>query len=552
MTITQFFAVVMAFFTGVWSNLYGFMVKPFSYYAFSVDYAEAGEVLPNVKSHINRFGGRFSESPQINTENNPYGFTDYIQLMECTGGSAERDLFIDPNNYDVLDDYNFTPLLRSCRGILKTGAKPMLKLGNVPCKFSARQIAAAGEDGGAYDINIYPPDDYEAYAGYIRAVAGALVEEFGLEEVRAWRFGCMTEYENDTWFRTPDGDAQATLEAYCKLYDYTVQALIDVIGPDVFVGAHSMSCSEGLFDERDFIRHCAEGTNYATGGRGTKLNYVAVSYYEKNPGSGEKHELDETVNALREAAEKYGLTDLIYGVDEGRVLRGNTSGTESDDLYSRTAGFTWQAAFDAALIKQMFDNRINYFSNWEYCTLYENHGLPTVVYHTSYMASRFAGARLVPTKTCLKGAILKADVNLSAAWDEESSTMRVMAYNYKNDLDYKIPAKVRIKAALPVESGKATVTAWVIDDDCNYFDEWLAEYKDLGFTDEDFLWSPDDGCPLWKNEAARLKFVELQEHFKPYSELKSETFTVDIEDGCVTINTALAGNTVAFYDISVG
>ena len=549
MTFQQIVALLTAFITGFFGNLYALLVRPFSYYSFTVDYAEAGAVLPNVRSHINRFGGRFSEDPQINTENDPYAFTEYIQLMECTGGSAGRDLFVDPDDYGVLDDYDFEPLLRSCRGILKTGAKPLLKLGNVPCKLSAKQIAASGADTGDFSVNVYPPDDYGAYADYIRAVAGALVGEFGLREVRTWRFGCLTEYENASWFRTPDGDPEATKEAYFKLYDYTVRALVDVLGPEVFVGAHSMSCSEGLWDEREFIRHCAVGVNYADGGRGTKLDYLAVSYYENRPGSGEKHTLDAAVAPLRATAEAYGLTDLIYGVDVGRVLCGNVPGAASDELYSRSAGFTWQAAFDAALIRQMFDNGISYFSNWEYCTLSENRGLPTVTYHVSYLASRFAGARLVPAAAKLKGAILKADVNISAAWDAQASVMRVMAYNYKNDLNYTVPAEVKIRAALPVRDGKATVTAWVIDDGCNYFDEWQAEYKSLGFTDADFAWSPDDGCPLWSNEGSRLRFESLQARFAPYAALKSETFTAEIVNGYVTIRTSLAGNTVAFYDI---
>lgn len=33
--------------------------------------------------------------------------------------------------------------------------------------------------------------------------------------------------------------------------------------------------------------------------------------------------------------------DLIYGVDEGRLLCGNSAGTDDNRLLSRTVGYTW-------------------------------------------------------------------------------------------------------------------------------------------------------------------------------------------------------------------
>ena len=65
----------------------------------------------------------------------------------------------------------------------------------------------------------------------------------------------MTEYENADWFVGSDSEdkeilAKESAEAYCKLYDYTAQALVDVLGEDVFVGAHSMSVTEGCAARR--------------------------------------------------------------------------------------------------------------------------------------------------------------------------------------------------------------------------------------------------------------------------------------------------------------
>ena len=524
----------------------------FNDYAFSVDTAEPGRTLPNVKSNLNRFGGRFPEDPVINRENNPYEFIEYIQLMECSGGSAARDLFKDPDDFTVLDDYDFSALISSCRGILKTGAKPLLKLGNVPAKLSRRQIEKAGRDEGSFGVNVFPPDDYNEYYTYIRAIAEALAAAFTAEEVRTWRFGVLTEYENHDWFHTVEDDAESSLEAYCKLYDYTVQALTDALGEDVFVGAHSMTCSEGFWDETAFIRHCGQGTNYATGKTGTRLCYLAASYYERTPGeTGDPLSIPEIMDLLRGAAEEAGLTDLIYGVDEGRILVGPNAGSSSNELYSRTVGYTYQAAFDARLIKQMFDSGMDYFSSWEYCAQAENHGLPLISYYAAKYAAAFKGSRAAAVEMTKEGMIPDADVNLSAAYNENTNTLRLMAYNYKNTLRYLTDADVQISVNIPqFADGKAKVTFYTIDDSCNWFDEWQADRAELGVTDDKFAWSPDDGCPLWADAEAQKLFEDRAEIYAEHARLNPVTAEAAVENGMLQLQFTLTPHAVVFCEIT--
>lgn len=552
MTIQQFFAMVLAFFTALWGNIYAFFNNLVNDYTFTVDAAQLGEVLPNVKSNLNRFGGRFPEDPIVNDEYNPYEFIDYIQLMECSGGNADRDLFREPNNFDVIDDYDFSALLASCRGILKTGAKPLLKLGNVPAKLSRQTLAAAGADLGGFNVNVYPPDDYNEYYEYIKATAEALVSEFGIDEVRSWRFGVMTEYENADWFRAVSGDPAESAEEYCKLYDYTVKALIDVIGEDVFVGAHSMTCSEGLWDEAGFIRHCGEGVNYATGKKGSRICYLAASYYENRPGdAGDRLTVPQITAFFRETAESVGLTGLIYGVDEGRVLTGNATGANSYELPSRTVGDTWQASFDARLVKQMFDSGMNYFSSWEYCSLGENHGLPTVSYFVAKHAADFEGARLAAVNTARKGAIFKAEVETSAAFDEDANTLRIMAYNYRNKVNYKANAELTFNVSAPqFADGEAKVKMYMINDDCNWFDEWRKDRVELGITDDKFSWSPDDGCPNFTDGEARQTFLGLQEKYADHCRLEPVESAVQVKDGAFTLNAELDPFAVVFFEVT--
>ena len=526
----------------------------FNKYTFSIDASKTGNTLHNVVNNVNIWsidGNPFKDA-KVPEENNIFEFVEYVQFMQCTGGTEARDLFKDPNNKNVLDDYDFTLLIDNCRGVLNLGAKPMLKLGSVPLKFTKDATTDRG-----FGMNPYPPDDYNVYYNYIHAMATALVKEFGKEEVLKWRFGVMTEYENADWFLTQDEDPEASCEAYCKLYDYSVAALQDVIGENVFVGAHSMTVTEGLWDEAEFIKHCGEGTNYKTGKKGTRVCYLATSFYDYAPGEyTEGKTLPECVEYLRETAESVGLKNLIYGVDEGRLLVGNNSGKNNDELLTRTCGYTYQAAYDARLISQMFNNDIAYFSAWSYLSGGFFSGNPTVSYHVAQNASKFAGAKLVTTEKTKSGAILGSDVDAVSAFNEKTNTLHVMSYNFKNTIDYKTSTEMTFEINAPQFSGKnVKVKAYVINDDCNYFDEWIEDRKTYNITDDCFDWSPDDPqidstITLSDEKARDIYFNELYTKYTECSKLvPTETQTV-ATDGKITLDIKLEPHSVVFYEIT--
>ena len=477
-------------------------------------------------------------------------FVEYIQLMQCTGGNAQRDLFVDPENFEVLDDYDFSSLIENCKGILKLGAKPHLKLGSVPLKYS--QSSAQGADFGT---NLYPPDDYDVYYNYMAAMSRALVDEFGAEEVLSWRFGVMTEYENTQWFIAADGDPDTTAQAYCKLYDYTVAALQDVIGEDVFVGAHSMTVTEGLWDEKIFIEHCANGTNYKTREKGTHICFLSGSFYDYCPGEYTTgYTLPETIGYLQECAEEAGLEDILFGIDEGRLLVGNSSGADDIQLLTRITGDTYQAAYDARLNKQLIDSGGDYFSSWGYLTGGFYNGYPTVSYHVADRIYDFAGSKRVSVKSAGKGIIYGAEVDALSGFDGE--TLRIMAYNFKNDTAYdkKVDLSFDVDASVFCTE-KVNVTVYTVDDSCNFFDEWRQDRVSYGIGDDCFCWSPDDpqieSFTTLKDSAAReLYFSELAEKYEQCSQLKPVTYTADVVDGRVELDTTLAANGVVFFEVT--
>ena len=526
----------------------------FNKYVFSIDASEKGKVLHNVVNNVNIWSieGNPFVNARINEENNIFEFVEYVQFMQCTGGTETRDLFKNPNDKTVLDDYDFTLLINNCRGVLNLGAKPFLKLGNVPLKFSKDATTEIG-----FGMNPYPPDDFDVYYNYIHALATELVKEFGKEEVLTWRFGVMTEYENAAWFFAGEEDPEASAEAYCKLYDYSVAALQDAIGEGVFVGAHSMTVTEGLWDEAEFIKHCGEGTNYKTGKKGTRVCYLSSSFYDSVPGDyTDGKTLPESIEYLRETAESVGLNDLIYGVDEGRILEGNSSGNVGSELLTRTCGYTYQAAYDARLTAQMFNNDIAYFSAWSYLSNGFLQGNPTVSYHVAKNAAKFGGANLVSTDKTKSGVILGSDVDAVSAFNEKTNTLHVMAYNFKNNVEYDKSTEMTFEINVPQFSGKnVKVTAYVINDDCNYFDEWVEDRKTYNITDDCFAWSPDDPSidnptTLVDEDAREIYFSELYSKYTECSKLVPTETEMVAKDGKITLDITLDPHAVVFYEIT--
>lgn len=515
---------------------------------FHIDTAEIGDEMENLMQSVNiwEMGTTFINAAN-NEENDIFEFVDYVQLMQCSGGNAQRDLFKDPYNTTVLDDYDFTRLLDNCAGILRLGAKPHLKLGNVPMKYSKDYAI------GNFEVNVYPPDDYNVYYNYIAALAQALVDRFGKEELHTWRFGVMTEYENADWFKTANENPDETAIEFCKLYDYTVQALIDVIGEDVCVGAHSMTVTEGLWDERIFIDHLANGTNYANGKTGSKVNFLTASFYDSKPGQfTEGFTLPETVAHLKDYAESIGLTDLFYGVDEGRILTGNIAGAGDSQLLNRTVGYTWQAAYDARLWMQAVDSGLSYFSSWGYLSNGLFDGNPTVSYHVAKLFSGFEGMQRITVDGEKKMRLPIGSEAKAIAATDENGNIRVMAYSFRNDTDATGTANMQFNINLP--DGEYTVVRYYIDDDCNYFDEWLADREKYSITDDCFSWSPEDPCidnptTLSAQWARELYFNNLKAGYAENARLVPAQESVTVTGGCLVIEESIPLNTVLFIDI---
>jgi len=520
--------------------------------AFDLD--KAGKVIGNKFSDINiwQMQGRWSDiqlDPAAFAA--AYPFAERLQIMTATGGNASRDLFLDPNDRTTLTDYNFEPLLAACRHIVAVGMKPEIKTGAVPLKF------CVAPNIGTFGVNTLPPEDFSQYRSYIKAIAQALVDEFGIGEVKTWSFGVLTEFENGDWFGIPgpDGkfDPEKTKTAYFKLYDYTVDALQEALGREnLTVGAHAMQCAAGMWPVADFIRHCARGTNYATGGTGAQLDFLASSFYDNQPGKfASQKDLATSIGQLKKWAQDAGLEGLHFGVDEGRIL----CGADGKELSARVVAMSYQGAADARMFQAMIDNDIDWFSNWDGATNMWDDGVEPVSTHVALLGSSMQKDRYIRPEVRGIPMHWRSQVGGIGGYDGVANTARFMIYSFHPDPDTKTaePVRVTIENLGRISDTAVTVKEYIIDDGhANFWPLWWKDQCGRGLTDADYGWSKYSNHPmdvLLKAEDRQF-FLENRARYAQAAALNYTETEVAVKDGKITLEPTLQHHGVVFYEIS--
>ncbi|MEA4937042.1 MAG: hypothetical protein VB102_10430 [Paludibacter sp.] len=481
-----------------------------------------------------------------------YPFIEHVHFICATGGNIQRDLFVDPSNRAVLDDYDFSNLIKGLKNVVRQGLKPMIKTGMVPMKYSDNP------EMGDFGMNKRPPSDYNVYYNYIKALARTVVQEYGIDEVKTWSWGVLTEYENKQWFSTSDGSSASTKEAFCKLYDYTVAALQDVIGAEnLFVGAHSMTVSDSytMFNEKDFIDHVVSGINYKTGNRGTQLNFLSVSYYEKSPGvmqQGQRN-LTETIRFVKDYAISKGLTNLKYGIDEGRILAGPAEDGRS--LRTRVVAHTFQASADARLFRMMTDLEADWVANFGFSTNGIWGGIPSVSTHLYKLLHKMKDSQRLSLSLKDDKNTPKLDVNGVSSYDADNNTMYLIAYNYMTNLNSKDSSEIEVQISniKPALGSTVTVKKWVIDDsNGNFWPTWYQDMSKQGISSPSFEWSKFsvDVANNIVNSSALQYWKSRESTYMELSALNSTISTETIEENRLFLKHKMDHHAVVFYEIT--
>lgn len=196
----------------------------------------------------------------------------------CTGDGTPAFKWGSTNAYteDAAGNpvYDWRGIDRIFDSYLSRGVKPLAQIGFMPEAMSTapQPYRHSWRPGLPYN-QIYtgwtkPPKDYAKWGELSFQWAKHCVEKYGAAEVNTWWWEVWNEANNQ-----PTGYWGGSAEDFRKLHDYAVAGVRRAL-PTARVGGPHTAGSGGQF-MKDFLDHCLHGTNYATGEKGTPLDFVA-------------------------------------------------------------------------------------------------------------------------------------------------------------------------------------------------------------------------------------------------------------------------------------
>lgn len=153
---------------------------------------------------------------------------------------------------------------------VQRGMKPLAQIGFMPEALSVKPqpYKHNWKPGISYKEVFtgwaYPPKDYDKWRELIYQWALHCLQRYGKAEVESWYWEVWNEPNIGYW--------QGTHEEYCKMYDFAADGLLKAI-PNAKIGGCDITGGGSKF-LAGFLTHCLEGTNYATGKKGSPLDMI--------------------------------------------------------------------------------------------------------------------------------------------------------------------------------------------------------------------------------------------------------------------------------------
>ncbi|HTM94085.1 MAG TPA: hypothetical protein VL095_16810, partial [Flavisolibacter sp.] len=191
---------------------------------------------------------------------------------------------------------------------VQRGMKPLAEIGFMPEALSTHpepyqhKFEPGKNYGTIFTGWAYPPKDYKKWADLVYNWVKHSVDRYGKKEVESWYWELWNEPNIGYW--------QGTVEEYCKLYDYTADAVKRALPTAKIGGPHTTgpaSASAAAF-LRTFLNHCISGTNYATGKIGSPLDYIGF-HAKGSPRVVEGHVRMGISNQLRDIYKGFQIVD---------------------------------------------------------------------------------------------------------------------------------------------------------------------------------------------------------------------------------------------------
>ncbi|HEY4329095.1 MAG TPA: beta-xylosidase [Phycisphaerae bacterium] len=406
--------------------------------------------------------------------------------------------------------YSWTIVDKILDTYIDAGARPYLQVGFMPKALSLRPDPYEHSWTPAGGGNLYtgwtsPPNNYDKWRELNFQWAKHCVEKYGMDEVKKWYWEIWNE-PNIGYFTAAERGGNKTVD-YEKVWDYAADGIRKAVPDAVISGAET--AGDGAAFQRDFIEHCINGTNYATGQKGSPLGMI--SFHAKgNMGNsagfrqrgyvqmGVSSQLS-TVNAgfniVRSRPETASLPVVIGESDpDGCAACQSYNGLYPENGYRNSSIF---AAYTIEQLVRTMDlaqgSNVNLRGAVTWAFEFENQpifagfralatdGVALPVLNTFRMLNKMGTQRLGVTSTgdlggntIMRQGVRGTNSDVMALASRDDRRITILAWNY-HDNDVPGPAAdITINlAGIPAEVTSAKLSEWRVDEThSNAFTAW--------------------------------------------------------------------------------
>ncbi|HZL17610.1 MAG TPA: beta-xylosidase, partial [Polyangia bacterium] len=366
--------------------------------------------------------------------------------------------------------------------ITGAGAFPLTEIAFMPEALSPHPTPYQNSTVYAMDSgSFYPPKDYGKWSALISTWATHLNTRYP-NVAASWLWEMWNEPELDYF--------HGTFADYAKLYDTTETALHGVMSTAQFGGPAVANPTDAFF--KQFLDHCATGTNAVTGKTGTRLDLVTFhakggvamvdGHVEMNLG----HQLTLHQTGFNAVAGITAFKHLPIYITEADPdgCAACPSSTTPADAYRLSPAY---GAYEIAMMKRTLELEASlgvkvgglitwaftfpgspYFTGYRALT---TNGLELPVLGAFRLLGSLEGPRLPVTSSgaaalasvvanSVRGA---ADIDAMATLDGQK--IQILVWNYHDDLVTAAAANVTVKIKLPASFGSSVIVNHVRVDD---------------------------------------------------------------------------------------
>ena len=391
--------------------------------------------------------------------------------------------------------YDWTIVDRIFGTYLARGVRPYVEIGFMPKALSPapEPYQHDWKNGAKSKLNTgwaYPPKDYAKWAELVYQWTKHCVERYGRVEVEQWHWEVWNEANIPPyWNGTP--------EDFYKMHDYAIAGVRRAL-PTARVGGPDSAGDGGQF-MKNFLEHCLHGINYATGEKGTTLDFV--SFHAKGSPSvvdghvrmGISAQLKTIETAFATFASYPELKDIPIVIGESdpegcAACQGPQLGYRNGTMYSSYTAAVFARKHDLAAL-----HHVNLEGALTWAFTFENqpwfagfrqiatNGVPMAVFNVFRMYSLMGPERLAANST---GAIALTDIidhgvrgapDVSALATRTPNKITIMVWHYHDDDVAGPDAAVNLAVnGLPPGVTSAKLTHYRIDQaHSNPYAEWL-------------------------------------------------------------------------------